>query len=288
MVAGRAAARRARAAVGSRGVQGRPLRRAGRGLAARRAAGRRAARHARRRFLRRGRRQDLGIGRRDGQSRQARRLRLRPAGSNAPASGCAAPGSAMSSAGRCRASATRGSSATPRASTGCWSTRPASASAPGGATPTPNGARAPTTSPSWPMRQHQILRSAARLVSPAAGSSTSPARCCARRTRRRPKPFSPPRPILPCCSAARAWDEAIGGAFPGGEDYLFLTPARHGTDGFFVALFERRPRAQARLRASELLARMTAGTSNAEVTSGVQRQDRSGTIATANCMTKAS
>jgi 16S rRNA (cytosine967-C5)-methyltransferase len=39
--------------------------------------------------------------------------------------------------------------------------------------------------------------------------------------------------------AARAWAEAIGGASPGGDDYLRLTPARHGTDGFFVASFTR-------------------------------------------------
>ena len=82
----------------------------------------------------------------------------------------------------------------------------------------------------------------------AAGSSTPPARCCARRTRRRPKPFSPPRPISPWCPAARAWGETIGGASPGGEDYLFLTPARHGTDGFFVALFERKTPAPLSLR----------------------------------------
>ena len=38
---------------------------------------------------------------------------------------------------------------------------------------------------------------------------------------------------------ARAWAETIGGHSPGGDDYLRLTPARHGTDGFFVAQFER-------------------------------------------------
>ena len=47
----------------------------GRKLADRRAARRRAARHAGRRFLRWGGRQDFGVGGRDGQSRQARRLR---------------------------------------------------------------------------------------------------------------------------------------------------------------------------------------------------------------------
>src|SRR5205814_3060499 len=41
--------------------------------------------------------------------------------------------------------------------------------------------------------------------------------------------------------ASRAWEETLGGHSPAGDDYLRLTPARHGTDGFFVAQFERRP-----------------------------------------------
>jgi len=45
--------------------------------------------------------------------------------------------------------------------------------------------------------------------------------------------------------AARAWAETIGGDYPqsdrpAGDNYLRLTPAAHGTDGFFVALFERK------------------------------------------------
>jgi 16S rRNA (cytosine967-C5)-methyltransferase len=40
--------------------------------------------------------------------------------------------------------------------------------------------------------------------------------------------------------AAQAWAETIGGRSPGGDDYLRLTPARHGTDGFFVAQFQRK------------------------------------------------
>jgi 16S rRNA (cytosine967-C5)-methyltransferase len=39
--------------------------------------------------------------------------------------------------------------------------------------------------------------------------------------------------------AAQAWAEALGTSWPGGTEYLRLTPARHGTDGFFVAIFER-------------------------------------------------
>ncbi|HVH82181.1 MAG TPA: hypothetical protein VM782_22475, partial [Stellaceae bacterium] len=40
---------------------------------------------------------------------------------------------------------------------------------------------------------------------------------------------------------AHAWEEALGPSCPtAGSDYLRLTPAQHGTDGFFVALFERK------------------------------------------------
>ncbi len=35
------------------------------------------------------------------------------------------------------------------------------------------------------------------------------------------------------------WQESIGGPCPSPEPYLQLTPARHGTDGFFVAILER-------------------------------------------------
>jgi 16S rRNA (cytosine967-C5)-methyltransferase len=35
------------------------------------------------------------------------------------------------------------------------------------------------------------------------------------------------------------WARAIGGECPSGGIYLHLSPARHSTDGFFVAAFER-------------------------------------------------
>ena len=37
---------------------------------------------------------------------------------------------------------------------------------------------------------------------------------------------------------AAVWAEAIGGAAPAAEESLQLTPGRHGTDGFFVAVLE--------------------------------------------------
>ena len=41
--------------------------------------------------------------------------------------------------------------------------------------------------------------------------------------------------------AAPVWRAAVGQKYPGREPMLRLTPARHGTDGFFVAVLERKP-----------------------------------------------
>ena len=211
VVAARPAPQAPGAARRHRRVQGRARRGAGRRLATRRPARRCAPRHAGRRFLRRRRRQDAGARRPDAQPRQARRLRRRRrGGSSAPARGCAAPASAMSSAARCPPSATPGSSITqeqlrPRLCRRAVSrhrqlaAQPRRQMARAAARTSPNSSRASATS--WP---------APRVSSdPAAASSTRPARCCARKTRRRPKPFSPPHPdfsLLP------------GGARLGGDD----------------------------------------------------------------------
>jgi 16S rRNA (cytosine967-C5)-methyltransferase len=40
--------------------------------------------------------------------------------------------------------------------------------------------------------------------------------------------------------ASAVWSSAVGGACPSPDPYLRLSPARHGTDGFFVAVFERK------------------------------------------------
>ena len=37
------------------------------------------------------------------------------------------------------------------------------------------------------------------------------------------------------------WADVIGGDCPARGDTLRLSPARHGTDGFFVAVMERKP-----------------------------------------------
>ena len=90
------------------------------------------------------------------------------------------------------------------------------------------------------VRQQQILRSAARLVKP--GGRLIYATCSLLREEdaAQAEAFLAASPDFMLLPAARAWEETIGGASPASRDYLFLTPARHGTDGFFVALFERK------------------------------------------------
>ena len=88
-------------------------------------------------------------------------------------------------------------------------------------------------------RQQQILRSAARLVRP--GGRLIYATCSLLREEDEAQAdaFLAATPDFSLLPVGRVWEETIGGASPGGEDYLRLTPARHGTDGFFVAIFER-------------------------------------------------
>jgi hypothetical protein len=68
--------------------------------------------------------------------------------------------------------------------------RPARAPAPGGATPTPNGGCAPGALEVRLKDQAEVLDRAARWSSRAAGSPTSPARCCRRKTASRSAPLS--------------------------------------------------------------------------------------------------
>jgi 16S rRNA (cytosine967-C5)-methyltransferase len=95
-------------------------------------------------------------------------------------------------------------------------------------------------------RQQLILRSAARLVRP--GGRLIYATCSLLREEdeAQAEAFLAAETSFSLLPMARVWGETISGASPGGEDYLRLTPARHGTDGFFVAIFERHPVEQRR------------------------------------------
>ena len=91
------------------------------------------------------------------------------------------------------------------------------------------------------VQQQAILGSAARLVRP--GGRLVYATCSLLREENeaQAEAFLAATPGFSAVPAAEVWRETIGGAAPGGERYLRLTPAQHGTDGFFVAIFEREP-----------------------------------------------
>jgi len=90
-------------------------------------------------------------------------------------------------------------------------------------------------------RQRAILASAARLVKPGGRLVYVTCSLLREEDEDQAEAFLAGHPDFALYPAARAWAEAIGGESPAGEDYLRLTPARHGTDGFFVAQFERKP-----------------------------------------------
>jgi 16S rRNA (cytosine967-C5)-methyltransferase len=88
-------------------------------------------------------------------------------------------------------------------------------------------------------RQQQILRSAARLVRPGGRLLYVTCSLLREEDEAQAEAFLVAEPDFVLFPAARAWAETLGGASPAARDYLFLTPARHGTDGFFAAIFER-------------------------------------------------
>jgi 16S rRNA (cytosine967-C5)-methyltransferase len=90
------------------------------------------------------------------------------------------------------------------------------------------------------LRQQQILSSAARLVRPGGRLIYVTCSLLHEEDEAQAEALLAAEPDFTVLPAARVWSETIGGASPGGESYLRLTPARHGTDGFFVAVFERR------------------------------------------------
>jgi len=91
------------------------------------------------------------------------------------------------------------------------------------------------------LRQQQILSSAARLVRPRGRLVYATCSLLREEDEAQADAFLAAEREFFVVPAARAWNETIGGPSPGGERYLRLTPARHGTDGFFVAIFERQP-----------------------------------------------
>ncbi len=89
-------------------------------------------------------------------------------------------------------------------------------------------------------RQQQILCSAARLVRPGGRLIYVTCSLLREEDQAQAETFLREHPDFVLYPIAKAWAETIGGDYPGGADFLCLTPARHGTDGFFIAIFERR------------------------------------------------
>jgi 16S rRNA (cytosine967-C5)-methyltransferase len=88
-------------------------------------------------------------------------------------------------------------------------------------------------------RQREILASAARLVRQGGRLVYVTCSLLREEDEDQAEGFLDAHPNFALRPAAEVWRQTIGGDIPGDRDYLFLTPARHGTDGFFAAFFER-------------------------------------------------
>src|SRR5262249_51303891 len=88
-------------------------------------------------------------------------------------------------------------------------------------------------------RQRAILDSAARLVKPAGRLIYVTCSLLREENEAQAEAFLDAHPDFALYPAARAWAELLDSECPAGHDYLRLTPAQHGTDGFFVAVFDR-------------------------------------------------
>ena len=89
------------------------------------------------------------------------------------------------------------------------------------------------------VRQREIVSNAARLVRPGGRLIYATCSLLHEENVALAEAFLAATPGFSVFPTARVWHETIGGTAPGGDRYLRLTPARHGTDGFFVAIFER-------------------------------------------------
>ena len=89
-------------------------------------------------------------------------------------------------------------------------------------------------------RQAGILDSAARLVRPGGRLVYVTCSLFEAENERQIEAFLARHPDFAVLPVPDVWPAAIGGAAPEPDPYLRLTPARHGTDGFFVAILVRR------------------------------------------------
>ncbi len=91
-----------------------------------------------------------------------------------------------------------------------------------------------------PRLQADILESAARLPAPGGRLIYATCSLLPSENESRVEAFLAEHDDYARVPLAEVWRETIGGDCPVEGDVLKLTPARHGTDGFFVAILERR------------------------------------------------
>ena len=91
--------------------------------------------------------------------------------------------------------------------------------------------------------QREVLEFGARLVKPGGRLVYATCSVLPEENRDQVADFLGRHPEFSILPYAQAWVESIGGEPPksadGGHDALLLTPARHGTDGFFIAILIR-------------------------------------------------
>jgi 16S rRNA (cytosine967-C5)-methyltransferase len=92
--------------------------------------------------------------------------------------------------------------------------------------------------------QARILDSAARLVKPGGRLIYATCSLLPPENDLQIAHFLTGHPEFALIPIGGIWQEAVGSPCPEPEEMLHLTPARHGTDGFFVAVLERREAAE--------------------------------------------
>jgi 16S rRNA (cytosine967-C5)-methyltransferase len=93
--------------------------------------------------------------------------------------------------------------------------------------------------------QARILESASRLVKPGGRLIYATCSLLPPENDRQIERFLAAHADFALLPIGGVWQEAVGRPCPEPETMLHLTPARHGTDGFFVAVLERRAAAEA-------------------------------------------
>ncbi len=88
-------------------------------------------------------------------------------------------------------------------------------------------------------RQAEILERAAKLVAPGGRLIYVTCSVLAEENETPVQAFLKAHADFSVLPIADIWNRSVGGVCPTAEDFLRLTPGRHGTDGFFVAVLEK-------------------------------------------------